>query len=222
MPLRLAFTVLAAGALALTACTSAAPATPSPEPPPIITPAPITPAPSTATPATQPPATSDPRESPTPAAIPTLPSADPELEALLPDVVGGYALTKLSLRGDQFMPTAGAEFAEFVGELGVAPQQITASTATGGSIESGETVTAFGLRLPGTSADQLLGTYAEAAQEGDPTIEIEEVEVGGKSVYEMTGGQLPSAVYFHAIEEIFFVVSASTAELSEDALSQLP
>ena len=53
-------------------------------------------------------------------AEPSLPSGAEDLEALIPDTVGGVALQKLSMRGDEFVGSGGAsaEAQEFLRSLG--------------------------------------------------------------------------------------------------------
>lgn len=226
MTLRFPFALLAAGALALAACTGAAPSTPSPLPP-VSTPAPATPAPSTPEPATPAPvspgtATAEPGATGTPGALPTIPAEDPELAAMLPDTVGGLPLIKVSLRGEQFMPTAGEDFATFVEELGVDPAGITAATATGTTADQSQSIVTFALRLPGTTADQLLAAYSQAVAENQPEVTITAAELGGKNVFRMSGGGMVQPTYFHAVDEVFFVVVGSDETLAEEAIAQLP
>ena len=221
MTLRLPFALLAAGAFALAACTGAAPATPSAEPP-VSTPAPATLEPATPAPVSPGPATPEPGATGTPGALPTIPAEDPELAAMLPDTVAGLPLVKVSLRGEQFMPTAGEDFASFVDQLAVDPAGITAATATGTTADQSQSIVTFALRLPGTTADQLLAAYSQAVAENQPDVTITTVELGGKNVFQMSGGGMVQPTYFHAVDEVFFVVVGSDESLAEEAIAQLP
>jgi hypothetical protein len=232
---RFPLALLSVAALALAACTATTPATPSPEPQPVTTPAPatpqpatpqpVTPAPVTPQPATPQPATPD-ASTPepgagTPGAIPTIPSADTDLEAMLPDRVGELTMTKVSLRGDMFADQADDDFLRFLGELGVTPSQITVATATGFSLETGESVIALALRAPGANAQQLMTAFSRALAEGEEDYEVTPEQVGGKNAFAARTSEMDAATYFYAVNDVLIIVVAED-QLLEETFAQLP
>ena len=227
MSLRLPFVLFCTAALAVAACGPAAPATPepaapAPQTPAPVTPVPVTPAPATpdsATPAT---ATPEPGTTPAPGMSPLLPSADPELEALLPDQVGELQLIKLSLRGETFADQADEDFQRFLDTLGTSVEQITVATATGFDADTFESAAIIALRAPGSNPDQLVSGFTQAIAEGDEQYDIEQTQLGGKNVWmARSAGTQDAPSYFYAAGEVMFIVVADE-QRADEVFAQLP
>lgn len=202
--------------------------TPSPDLTPAATPQPPTPAAAAPTPTAAAPTPAGP--TPTaggPASPPALsPPAftitpDADLEAKLPDEVGGLSLQKRSLRLDQLQGFGGELFPTFAQNLGVSPTDVSLATALARS-EENEFVIAVAIRVPGATPEQLLTALGQAieAEEEDP-VELTQGQVGGKQVFI---GRSPDEdeTYFYASGDVVFLVSGSPTTLAEEALAQLP
>ncbi|MDQ3937467.1 MAG: hypothetical protein M3253_02160 [Chloroflexota bacterium] len=219
------------------ACTAAPGPSPSPEvpsptpeltPAATATPAPATPAPTPTAAAPTPTAAAPTPAQPTPTAGgPASPPAftitpDADLEATLPNEVGGLTLDKRSLRLDQLQGFGGDLFPNFAQNLGVSPTEVSLATAVGSSPEN-EFVIAMAIRVPGATPDQLLTALGQAieAEEEDP-VEVTQGMVAGKQVFIGRSPDSDDETYFYASGDVVFLVSGSPTTLAEEALAQLP
>jgi len=181
---RLATTVIAALFVAA-ACTSAATPAPAttPAPSPVVTPTPV---PTTVVTPTAPPS------NPVPTPSDSIPvscepvSADhacPALEALLPDSVEGYPLTKESHMG-----------------LGKDPDLMF---ALGWPSIAGRIISVWVQRLDGVSGGELLA----ATLEGMGGAGVSQTSLGGREVTLVTGGTVP--VWYYATDDLLFLIQAT-------------
>jgi len=175
--------------------------------------APATVAPATLAPATQAPADSG-------FAMPSF-QGDDELEAMLPDSIGGETVTVISLTGEEFlgggMGSGTEDLQALLTQLGKAPSDM--SVAFGGA--GGVTIVAFRIKgVPSATIYQSLKSIAE--QEGAAT--ITDMSLGGKSVQKMVPADQSETSYIYGTGEVVFVVGGTDitdAQLNE-AFSQLP
>lgn len=192
--------LLAAGALLVAACGGNAATT-----------APTT-APATTAPVTAPPvATEAPGTSTEPGFSFELPSfhADQDLEAMLPDSLGGETLTVLSMTGDQFLGegTAAPELAAALQALG----KTTADLSVAFAGTSQLSVIAF--RVKGVPADTLFSAFKDAATD---QYTIQSVSYGGKSVQKLTTDGTDTFMYLK--DDTMFIVGGSGTTVPTDAL----
>ncbi len=116
-------------------------------------------------------------------AQPSLPSGAADLEALIPDTIGGVALQKLSMQGNEFANSGGAsaEVEDFLRNLGVSPDDVSVAIGFGLSTESGSGVAVFVFRAEGADSGRLLQAFKDATDaERDAPLEWESANVGGK------------------------------------------
>ena len=110
-------------------------------------------------------------------AEPSLPSGAEDLEALIPDTVGGVALQKLSMRGNEFANSgsASAEAEDFLRNLGVSPDDVSVAIGFGVGGQDGG-VAVFVFRAEGADCGRLLQTFKDATDaERDTPLDWESV-----------------------------------------------
>ena len=152
-------------------------------------------APVTVAPATQPPSSFLPGFSF------DLPSADEELEGLLPDDIGGEPVTKASVTGDTLLQngSGGEDFQKVLDALGKAPSDLTA--ALGGNSKA--FVIAF--RIKDVPAGQFFDQFVQLANQ-DPQTQLSDVTLGGKQAKKFTDSAGTTS-YLYLIGDTIVTVS---------------
>jgi hypothetical protein len=151
-------------------------------------------------------------------AIPSF-GSDEELEALLPDTIGGSIVIKTSMTGQGIMNLpAGAALEEQLGALGATVDDVSVAI---GSTGSGPTaIVLFAYRIEGVSADQIFAGLEQAMQAGQGG-DVTQTTVAGRPVTQVASGGQTTYIYL-AGDTVFIVGGQLTPELLEDAISQLP
>jgi hypothetical protein len=104
-----------------------------------------------------------------------LPNQDKDLEALLPDEIGGQALTKLSMTGDSFLGSPGSEDMQAtLTALGKTPADLSVGFA------SNQSVVILAFRVKGVEAGKIFEAVLAASEDAD-TANITDVTVNGKA-----------------------------------------
>jgi len=153
-----------------------------------------------------------------------LPSGDKDLEALLPDQLGGKPMTKLSMTGDQFLGmgegSGSSELQAALGTLGKTPADL--SVAFGGTDDV--TIVAWQVKgVPGPTILQGLTNAYEAAQNGT----LSDANFAGKSVKKFVPSDPSSGdgtVYIYTHDDVVYIVGGdkATDALLTEAFSKLP
>ena len=144
-------------------------------------------------------------------------STDPELEALLPDELGGVTVLKQSVSGTTFLATgmAGAAALEALLEgLGKSADDLSVGFGTTTA------VTIFAYRIDGLPAEQLFAGF-ETALAAAPTVTVADATVGGRSVKVVTSPTETTYVYLGG-DAVFIIGGAVTPTLLEEAVLKLP
>jgi hypothetical protein len=153
----------------------------------------------------------------------------PDLEALLPDTLGGQPAIKMSFDGEQIQQLGSAtgqtEFEDVFSQLDVDPADasiaIATSQAAGGSV-----VTAF--RTPGVDEAKLLDAMKQAAAQGATEKVTWATEtVGGKSVVTAAISEVESAnpntkVYMYLKDDTLYQIITADETIATEAISALP
>ena len=140
--------------------------------------------------------------------------AYPELEAQLPDRIGGRPLTKISLavhpeRQDRKTLAVLAELGRSVGDLQLANGELEGTDLLVGA-----------MRVAGSEGDLIIDAFAEVdAQDPNSTAAYTDVELGGKSVTARTVAGTSS--YLYGAGDVMYIVSGGRP-LVEAALELLP
>ena len=149
----------------------------------------------------------------------SLPSftSDADLEALLPDTIGGQLVAKQSLTGEAILNSP----------FGAAPALEGMLTDVGASIDdmslgvgSGGTVVVLAYQVDGVSAERIFGGIRSAIPSAAAP-QISELSVAGRSVSQFVVGDETSYIYL-AGDVVFIIGGTVTPELLDDAVSQLP
>jgi hypothetical protein len=78
-------------------------------------------------------------------------------------------------------------------------------------------------RIPGVT-EQVMEQLAQVMSGAGPQqgVDVDPIEVGGKSVLSFSGGQTPGVVYFYVADDVAFTVAGENEGLVEQLLSELP
>jgi hypothetical protein len=154
-------------------------------------------------------------------AIPSfaLPSfnSDAELEAMLPDTIGGVTVVKQSLSGQDFinLGMGGGEALEpLLDQLDATVEDLSVGFGTAGQ------VVVFAYRIQGVPADRIFQGLEAAMQAGGGG-EVSQQTVAGRQVTVVTAQGETTYIYLSG-DVVFIVGGALSPELLEDAVSQLP
>jgi hypothetical protein len=163
------------------------------------------------------------------ASTPALPSSGTvaDLEALIPNEIGGITLQKFSMRGNEFVSSGSAseETREFLEDLGVSTDDVAVAFGFGGSTASGEgAVVVFVFRALGAGSDRLVTVFMEATDKArEAPLDWQPTTVGGKGVYRAADPeQNNQTVYLYAIDDTLFFLAATREADAAEALAALP
>ena len=158
-------------------------------------------------------------------AQPSLPSSAADLEALIPDTVGGVALQKLSMRGNEFANSneTSPEAEDFLRNLGVAPEDVAVAIGFGLSSDTNSGVAVFVFRAQGADSGRLLQTFKDATDaERDSPLQWESVTVGGKQVQRATDPEQDNKVYLYVAGDTLVFVATTNEDDAAEVLGGLP
>lgn len=182
--------------------------------------------PTPSVPASSPSATSaEPSAASSESAEPSLPSGAEDLEALIPDTIGGVTLQKLSMRGNEFANSGSAspEAEEFLRNLGVSPDDVSVAIGFGVSAESGTGVAVFAFRAEGADSGRLLQTFKDATDaERDAPLAWESVNIGGKQVERATDPEQNNRVYLYVTGDLLVFVATTNEDDAAEVLGGMP
>lgn len=158
-------------------------------------------------------------------AEPSLPSEAGDLEALIPDTVGGVTLQKLSMRGDEFVGSGGAsaEAQEFLRSLGVANDDVSVAVGFGAAPDGSGGAAIFAFRAEGADSSRLLQAMQAAIDaESDSPLEWETVTVGGKEVQRASDPEQEGQTYLYVTGDLLVFVATTTEDDAAEVLAGLP
>jgi hypothetical protein len=180
-------------------------------------------APGTVAPATSGPVATAPGASADPGfsfALPSGLNADKDLESILPDELGGVAVTKLSMSGDDFLgeDASSEDLAQMMQTLGKAPSDL--SVAFGGNAS----VVMIAFRVKGVDATTMYNAVL-ASQEAEDVGDITDVTIGGKAAKKLVDStQTTSYLYLtgDAVVTVTSVGASFTDATLNEIFSKLP
>ena len=146
----------------------------------------------------------------------TLPSEDKALEDLLPDDIGGAAITKSSMAGSSLVGAPGSDLSKVLGQLGKTESDISAAFGIGGGVSVGA------YRLKGVDATTLLAAFAQMLS-ADEAPTISDANIGGKSVRQVVTAT--ATIYVYTNDDVLFTVNkdpTGTDAAVAEAISKLP
>ena len=178
-------------------------------------------------------ATPSPTPSPTPVPTPSasasgalpsfnLPSNAKELEALLPDTLGGAKVTKASMKGSDFVnsSSSNAELKAWLDSVGKSLNDVSAAFEFVASGTSSSAVFAF--RVAGVDNGKLIDEFKKSSDTSGPAMTWTSANVGGKNVQKATDSSQNATVYLYGSADLMFIVETNDPAIAQEALSHLP
>jgi hypothetical protein len=150
-----------------------------------------------------------------------LPHNAAELEALLPDTLGGVTLQKSSWSGADFVNqnSTSTELVAFLQSLGKSLSDISAAAAFSPTFDN----SIFAFRVNGVDHNILISEFQKAENTGlDTPIPWTSATVGGKSVFQATTDTAGEMIYVYGVADLFFEVTSNDPAIAAEALSKLP
>jgi len=178
-------------------------------------------------------ATPSPTPSPTPVPTPSasasgalpsfnLPSNAKELEALLPDTLGGAKVTKASMKGSDFVNSSSSN-AELTAWLNSVGKSLNDVSAAFGFVASGTSSNAvFAFRVAGVDNGKLIDEFKKSSDTSGPAMTWTSANVGGKNVQKATDSSQNATVYLYGSADLMFIVETNDPAIAQEALSHLP
>lgn len=153
-----------------------------------------------------------------------LPNSDTELEALLPDKIGGQQTTKSSMKGSELMTSGGdnQQIIDFLNSVGAQPDDVSVAFAFALTTNASSTAVAA-FRVKGVDHAILLDELSTAMQGDQSATGFTDANVGGKSVRKGTApGEQTTSVYLYGVADIVFSVTSASDDAAAEVLSHLP
>lgn len=171
----------------------------------------------TQAPVTQAPPSEAPGSSEVPGSF-ALPSfhGDVDLENMIPDEIGGEAITTQSMTGQQFLGAENNEFTAVLGGLGKQPSDL--SVAFGFTAQ----ISIIAFQINGVPGSAILEAFKNSTADIGT---LTDANYGGKSVKKVTPTDTSQDItYIYTTQDVVFVVSGSTLTeaLLNEAFSKLP
>jgi len=178
---------------------------------------------------------STPTPSPTPTPVPTpsaaasgalpsfnLPSNAKELEALLPDTLGGAKLTKASMKGSDFVNSSSSnpELKAWLDSLGKSLDDVSAAFGFVASGTSGSFIFAF--RVQGVDHSKLMDEFIKTSNTSGTAMTFTSANVGGKNVQKATDTSQNATIYLYGTADLLFLVETNDPAIAQEAISHLP
>lgn len=145
-------------------------------------------------------------------------AGDEELEALLPDSVGGQVVAKQSIAGEAILNSGfggAAALEETLTEVGATIDDVSVAIGT-----AGDSLIILAYQVDGVSADRIFEGLLEPLASGGGG-NVTEIEVGGRSVTTVVAGGETTYIYL-AGDVVFIIGGTVTGALLADAVAQLP
>jgi hypothetical protein len=151
----------------------------------------------------------------------------PELEALLPEKVGGVSLIRSSLTGKDFHATGSAatkvRLDTFLGKLGKTVSDLRVGDA---GDPTGATVLEIGaFQVVGADPTRLLAEWVASTEAADPgQVRVSTTTIDGRALTKLVdkSRDVGGTIYTYAKGDTLFLISADDAALVSGALAQLP
>jgi hypothetical protein len=153
-------------------------------------------------------------------AIPSfaIPNQDKALEALLPSTFGGATLTKISMKGAQFLgQSSNSDLDKAVTALGLTTADVSGAFAV--DITNKMDVTFAAIRFAGADSGKLLQVFQAASQASGSL--VGSVNLDGKDVNK-TKDSAGSVSYLYVRNDVILGVSAKDDATAAKALAVLP
>jgi hypothetical protein len=142
------------------------------------------------------------------------PSDDRPLEERLPTTYGGVTLQKISISGEAAIDKAALPLLE---KHGKTPADVSGASAFGGP-----DVIFVAVRVNGLGEAALREIMVESAGLGVVDVDVQELSLGGQTVYKTTAPGSANHGYFIVRGDTAFGVTAATDDVAARALAAIP
>jgi hypothetical protein len=156
-----------------------------------------------------------------------LPGSAPELEALLPDEIGGTETVKFSMGGPELMEDqegsgVDPEFIAFLERLGAQPEDISIAFAFSFS-EAGDSAGIGAFRVEGANSDDLEREFMATMESEGNVVDWQSANVGGKDVQSAADPDTDgNTMYIYTTGDIVFFVTTPDEAAAAELLEPLP
>lgn len=146
-----------------------------------------------------------------------------ELAAILPSEVDGISIeyeytTGPDLGDESEMDDEGREFLE---RIGGDVNRMSSAFGFGIDQAAGSFITILAFRIPGADEQAMLDEFRAALADDESDVEFSEATVGGKDVLAASSAEQGTS-YLYADDDTLIVVGATTTELADAALAEIP
>lgn len=145
------------------------------------------------------------------------------LDGILPDSVGGITLEYQYADGQAVLGSEGVtpEVQDFLNRVGGSIDGVSSAFGIGSDQAAGSFISIFAIRVAGADEGRLRDEFRQVMGEGSDNV-FTEANVGGKNVLAFGAAGAEPDGYLYVKGDVVFTVGASTPELNEAVLSQLP
>lgn len=141
----------------------------------------------------------------------SLPSEDKDLEAIIPDEIGGEAVVKSSMGGGS-MPSE--DMTAMLQKLGKTPADLSA--AFGGNSKA----SLVAVRVKGTDANALFEAFKEGAAAGEVG-EVTDVTIAGKQAKRVVSGDGATTSYLYVRGDTLITVGTMAWDIDQQVLDEI-
>jgi len=154
-----------------------------------------------------------------------------DLEALIPDTIGGITMVKQSMKGSDLIASGSGDPAaeKFLQDLGVSPDSIAIAFGYGISADGSGGAAMFVFRATGAGQDKLLQVFKDAqgsatATDGASSAPMvwQTQSIGGKQVQVSTTPEGAQTVYLYATNDLLFEVAVNDLAAATAVIATLP
>jgi hypothetical protein len=144
------------------------------------------------------------------------------LDDILPDEVGGIPLEYQFAEGAGALGTEGVtpEVQDFMDRVGADMDDVRVAFGIGFDQTAGAIVSIFAVQVAGADEDTLRDEFRQVLEEEDNV--VSEDTIAGKNVLAFGTEDAETDTFLYVHDDVVFMVGASSAELTEEALSLLP
>jgi len=145
-----------------------------------------------------------------------------DLEALIPDTVGGITMAKSSAQGDAYLgsPDSRPEIIQFMQAVGVASTDVSIAIGSGFNADFTMGVYMFVIRAKGAESSRLVSALKATTDSNvESPIEWSHATIGGKQV-ETTGSDSGTSYLYAKGDVVFWIIGDPTS--AGEVLSGLP
>jgi len=155
-------------------------------------------------------------------ALPSLQPGAGDLADILPTEVGGVAITYQSASGGEVLGSGDMppETRAFFDSIGAEPSDLSSAFGSGFDTEAGQFITLLAFRVAGADEGSLRDQFL-ATMEAQGDLVGEETTIGGKTVHSF-GEDAGGTGVLYVKDDVVYVVTATPADLVEEALAALP